>query len=68
MFGTRAAGHLTAGLVTAMALGGLVTYFRLLVGSSGITASAMVFALCVVSIAVGIVIGSHDQPDETPYW
>lgn len=68
MFRTSAVGRLTLGVVTALALGALVTYFRLLVGSELLAASALVFALCVVSVAAGVVVGSQDRPSETAYW
>lgn len=68
MFGTRAAGRLTFGVVAALALGALVTFGRLLPGSNSLAASALVFGLCVASVAVGVVVGSQGQPGETPYW
>ena len=68
MFRTSAVGRLTLGVVTALALGALVTYFRLLVGSELLAASALVFALCVASVAAGVVVGSQDRPSETAYW
>lgn len=68
MLGTRAVGRLTLGVVTALALGALVTYVRLLVGSAVLAASALVFAICVASVVAGVAVGSQDQPDETVYW
>jgi len=51
-----------------MALGGLATYARLLPGSEQLVASALTFALVVVAVAAGVVLGSRDQPNETAYW
>jgi len=68
MFGTRAAGRLTVGVVAALALGGLVTFGRLLFGSNLLAATALVFGLCVASVAVGVALGSTGQPADTPYW
>lgn len=68
MLGTRGVGRLTLGVVTALALGALVTYVRLLAGSNVFVASALVFSLCVASVAAGVVVGSQGQPTETAYW
>jgi hypothetical protein len=68
MFGTRAVGHLIAGVVGALALGSLATFFRLLPGSSSLTESAVVFGLCVLSVATGYLVGSGGESAETAYW
>lgn len=68
MLGPRGVGRLTLGVVTALAVGALVTYFRLQFGSDAIAASALVFALCVVSVVAGIAVGSQGRPTQTAYW
>jgi hypothetical protein len=68
MFGMRGVARLTLGVVTALALGALVTYVRLLPGSDVLAASALVFTLCVASVVAGVAIGSQGQPNETAYW
>jgi hypothetical protein len=61
-------GHLSAAFIAAMALGGLATYARLLPSSDALVASALTFALVVVAVAAGVVLGSRDQPNKTAYW
>ncbi|MFB6221446.1 MAG: hypothetical protein ABEH90_08410 [Halolamina sp.] len=68
MLGTRTAGHLTVGIVTALALGAIATFARLLAGSGSLAASALTFGLVVAVVAAGVLVGSHGRPDETPYW
>ena len=59
---------LVAGVVAAMALGGLATFFRLLPDAAATLPSAVTFVLCVVAVIVGSVSGAGGQPTETPYW
>ncbi|GAB7093048.1 hypothetical protein JCM30237_02000 [Halolamina litorea] len=67
MFGSRTA-LLVAGVVSAISLGGLATFLRLLPDSTSMVPSAATFALVVATVAVGVVVGSRGVPDETSYW
>ncbi|MBP1987530.1 hypothetical protein [Halolamina salifodinae] len=67
MFGSRSA-LLVAGAVSALSLGGLATFLRLLPDSASTLPSAATFALVVVAVATGVVVGSRGVPDETSYW
>lgn len=68
MLDSRASALLTAGAVSALALGGLATFVRLLPDSPTMVASAVTFALCVVAVAVGAAVGTGNRPTETAYW
>jgi len=59
---------LVAGVVAAMALGGVGTFFRLLPEAATTLPSAVTFALCVIAVVAGSVSGAGGQPTETPYW
>lgn len=67
MLGSRSA-LLVAGTVSALALGGLATYLRLLPDSASMGPSAATFALVVVAVVAGVAVGSRGVPDETRYW
>ncbi|KPN31839.1 hypothetical protein SY89_02594 [Halolamina pelagica] len=68
MLDSRALGLLASGVISALALGGLATFVRLLPGSPTMAASGATFALCVVAVVVGVAAGTGDRPTETAYW
>lgn len=68
MLGSRTISLLAIGVVSALVLGGLATFVRLLPGSATTTASAVTFALVIAAIAAGVVVGSRRVPTETAYW
>mgnify|MGYP006274659401 FL=1 len=68
MFDGSVLGHLGAAAIAALALGGLATFLRLLPASTTLVASVFTFALVVVAVAAGIVLGSRDRPGRTAYW
>lgn len=67
MFGSRSA-LLVAGAVSALGLGGLATFLRLLPDSASTVPSAATFALVVVAVVAGVAVGRRNVPDETSYW
>ena len=67
MLGTRTALAVT-GVVSALSLGGLATFIRLLPDSASTLPSAATMALCVVAVAAGVAVGSRGVPDDTVYW
>lgn len=67
MLGSRSA-LLVAGAVSALSLGGLATYLRLLPDSASTVPSAVTLALVVVAVVAGVVVGSRGVPDDTRYW
>ena len=67
MFGSRSA-LLFAGAVSALSLGGLATYLRLLPDSASMVPNVATLALVVVAVVAGVGVGSRGVPDETRYW
>lgn len=65
---SSAAGHLGAAVIAALALGALATFLRLLPSSPTLLASVLTFALVVVTVGAGVVLGSRDRPETTAYW
>ncbi|NHX35893.1 MULTISPECIES: hypothetical protein [Halolamina] len=68
MLDSRALGLLATGVTSALALGGLATFLRLLPDSPTMAASAATFALCAVAVAAGVAAGTGNRPTETAYW
>ncbi len=68
MLDSRALGLLATGVTSALALGGFATFLRLLPGSSTTIASAATFALVVVAVVAGVVVGTGTGPKDTAYW
>jgi len=68
MFSLRALGLLASGITSALALGGLATYLRLLPASPTMAASVATFALCVLTVAVVVGVGTGNRPRATAYW
>jgi hypothetical protein len=68
MLDSRAAGLLAAGVVSALALGGLGTFLRRLPDSATLAPTVAVFALVVAAVVAAVVAGTRSVPDETAYW
>lgn len=68
MLDSRALGLLATGITSALALGGLATFVRLLPDSSTMVASAVTFALCAAAVVVGVAVGTGNRPTTTAYW
>lgn len=68
MLDSSLAGHFGTAVIAALALGALATFVRLLPSSTTLVASAITFALVVVVVLVGVVLGSRDRPNRTAYW
>ena len=68
MLDSSVAGHLGTAVVAALALGAFATFVRLLPTSPTLLASGVTAAVVVVAVVAGVVLGSRDRPDETPYW
>ncbi|MFW5949706.1 MAG: hypothetical protein ACOCSD_08930 [Halolamina sp.] len=68
MLDSRAISMLAVGVVSALALGGLATFLQLLPDSASMLPSAATFAMVVVAVVAGVVVGSRGVPDRTAYW
>lgn len=64
----RLLGTLSLGVVAALTLGGLAMLLRLTPGSDSLLPIVAVTLLTAAVVAAGVVVGSQDVPDETPYW